>query len=170
LRGGAAGGARADWADSVYSYVQNKAVYSCPSSPAVVPNTAYGNDGGYALNWVYFCNFTSPQPIDGVADPANTIWLTDGTGYYCCGGLNGPASAWYGYLNPCHNSMLNVLFVDGHVKDELIPSAYGVASANGVTPGSFGDDSRNSNLTSATSPGHNGSPANPNVTSVWDMD
>ncbi|HAZ62569.1 MAG TPA: hypothetical protein DCZ72_03015 [Armatimonadetes bacterium] len=158
-------GARADWTDHLYPYVKSGAVYVCPSSPTDKPSPTYGRSGGYALNWVYFANFSAPLPIDSVEQPAETIFLVDtngvSSGYYCAGGQGGPGNNWARFWYPPnrHNEMVNIAWLDGHVSLKR--------------PEVILDDSRNANLTSATivaSGGRNPNPANPALTSYWDMD
>ena len=152
-----AGASRADWTDHVYPYVRNAGVYVCPSAPWLKPTTGYGISGGYALNWVYFANFSTVQPMDSVIHPAETILLTDGDGYYAGGGSGGPANGWATRIRDRHNEQTNMLWVDGHVSSKR--------------KSAFMDDSRNSNLTSGTAAqGHNPNPANASRVSVWDMD
>jgi prepilin-type N-terminal cleavage/methylation domain-containing protein/prepilin-type processing-associated H-X9-DG protein len=151
------GAGRADWTDHVYPYVKNAGVYVCPSDPLLKPTTGYGISGGYAQNWVYFSNFGSPLPMDSINYPAETILLTDGTGYYACGGSGGPAAGWAARVSDRHNEQVNIAWVDGHVSSRRKTQ--------------FMDDSRNSNLTSGTAAqGHNPSPADPSRNSYWDMD
>jgi prepilin-type processing-associated H-X9-DG protein len=141
----------------LYAYVKNPGVYVCPSDAVIRPNAAYGNSGGYALNWVYASNFGSPQPMDTAAYPAETILFTDGDGYYCVGGSGGPAAGWASHVVDRHNETVNIAWLDGHVSSRRKTA--------------FLDDRRNSNLTSGTAAqGHNPNPANPNLTSVWDLD
>ena len=135
--------------------VVNCAALTCGSARAAVPSSAYGGTGGYSYNWVYFGNFTHPQPMINVAFPSETILLVDGNNYYCAGGSGGPATTWAAYVISPHNGQTNLLWVDGHVKS--------------MVPQYFLDDSRNSNRTSGQY-GTNPSPANPSRTSYWDMD
>lgn len=146
-----------EWPDMLHAYVKNAGVYICPSDATVRPTSAYGTSGGYALNWVYASNFGSPHPMDSVTYPAEAILFTDGTGYYCAGGADGPATAWAKYVSDRHNETVNIAWLDGHVSSRRKTA--------------FMDDRRNSNLTSGTAAqGHNPNPANPSLTSLWDMD
>jgi prepilin-type N-terminal cleavage/methylation domain-containing protein/prepilin-type processing-associated H-X9-DG protein len=169
--------ARGDWVDTIYQYVNNSAVYVCPSKPLQLPSNVYGSDGGYGLNWYYTSNFGSPHTLDNVQHPATTVHVAEsyypGTtspprGYYCVGGLNGPETGWYQYLDIPHNGLLNVLFIDGHVKNESLPNnGYGSITTTGVTPGSFGDDSADASW-SFTAAGQN-TKANAAIPTVWNM-
>lgn len=146
-----------EWADMLHAYVKNGGVYVCPSDATVRPTSAYGTSGGYALNWVYASNFGTPQPMDSVTYPAETILFTDGTGYYCVGGSGGPANNWAQYVSDRHNETVNIAWLDGHVSSRKKTAIL--------------DDRRNSNLNSTTAAqGHNPSPANPSLPSYWDMD
>lgn len=152
-----AGAGRADWADHIYPYVKNAGAYVCPSDGNLWPTRGYGSDGGYGLNWVYFANFARVQPMDGINHPTETILLTDSTGYYAVGGRGGPANGWFGRIRVRHNEMVNVAWVDGHVTSRRLEQ--------------IGDDRRNANLnTSTAAQGRNPAPANPQLTSYWDMD
>ncbi len=152
-----AGAGRADWPDHIYPYVKNAGAYVCPGRNDLRPTTGYGISGGYALNWVYFANFAAVRPMDDVNQPADTILLTDGDGYYACGGSGGPANGWATRVKDRHSEMTNIAWCDGHVSARK--------------KSQFMDDRRNSNLTSTTAAqGRNPSPANPNLNSVWDMD
>jgi prepilin-type N-terminal cleavage/methylation domain-containing protein/prepilin-type processing-associated H-X9-DG protein len=152
-----AGATRADWADHVYPYVKNRGAYVCASAAYLVPTSGYGIDGGYGLNWVYFSNFNAVKSTEDVVYPADTILLTDSTGYYAVGGSGGPAAGWAARVAARHNEAVNIAWLDGHVSTKR--------------PTQFMDDSRNANLTSSTAAqGHNPSPADPTRPSFWDMD
>jgi prepilin-type N-terminal cleavage/methylation domain-containing protein/prepilin-type processing-associated H-X9-DG protein len=148
-------GARGDWADHVYPYIKNQELYICPSAPGVKPNPSYGNDGGYAINWRYWSNFANVKFMDGIVTPAETILALDASGYYCAGGIGGPANNWATYVRDRHNQMTNILWVDGHVKP--------------LAKSQFIDDTRNATVPSGWVGGSNPS-ANPAKTSYWDYD
>jgi prepilin-type N-terminal cleavage/methylation domain-containing protein/prepilin-type processing-associated H-X9-DG protein len=151
-----------EWPDMIYPYVKNKDVFACPSDLEVKPTSAYGNSGGYGLNWVYYANFGKVLPMSVIAKPAETILFTDNTrysnatGYYAVGGTGGPAASWAARVSAAHNEMTNISWLDGHVSTKPMSA--------------FMDDSRNGNLTSNNAfNGPNPAPRN-NKESFWDLE
>lgn len=143
-----------DWDDLVYPYVKNAQLYVCPSAPWLVPNTTYGNSGGYAQNWWYTSNFATVYPMDSINSPSETILLNDGDGYYASGGSGGPAAGWASHVIARHSGMVNIAWADGHVSARRLDQII--------------DDSRNAGMGGAG--GHNPNPAQPTRISYWDMD
>lgn len=155
-------GARWEWADQIYPYVKNEGIYVCPSDPWNKPTATNGSDGGYGLNWVYFGNFSNMLNMTDIAAPSETILFTDSArpnsttpGYYAVGGTGGPANGWAQYVSTRHNGVVNIAWLDGHVK--------------AMNPDRFMDDSRNAGQTSSNAWQHL-PPADPNKQSFWDLD
>lgn len=148
-----AGASRADWADLLHPYARTEGVFLCASTPSKRPSSAFGSDGGYALNFWYFAKLEEPQPTSIITLPAETILLLDGDGYYAAGGKDGPARDWFSHVRSRHMDTTNVGWVDGHARAMRVIA--------------FEDDSRNIGFTGT---GNNPSPLNPSRISYWDAD
>lgn len=150
------GGQWTEWGDMLYPYVRSADVFNCPSDAELRPTSGYGIAGGYGLNWVYFANFSQVLPLSSVQKPAETILFTDNRdGYYCVGGKGGPANGWYQRIGVRHTEMVNIAWLDGHVKSMRLEA--------------FEDDSRNANATSGNAY-QNLPPADPAKSSFWDLE
>ncbi len=123
------------WPLMIYSYVKNKGVFDCPSSPDKVSDvypeglTLWGPgttdyDGNYMFNYDGITYGTSSS-MAGIPEPASTYMLFDGGDFVCCWGTN----SWTTLMEELdlnwnsgkegpnrHSNMSNVAFADGHVK------------------------------------------------------
>jgi len=106
------------WIHMIYPYVNNDGIFNCPTGSGHYAGGYYWDyAAAYAYNrWVgkYPTNNERPTPISIVKKPAETPLLAD-CDYY----LMGPDSNYADNdRRPTdrHNDMLNMAYVDGHVK------------------------------------------------------
>lgn len=107
------------WGHSVYPYIKNVGVFSCPSNTFKYPGY-YHPFGGVSANPLAL-GCATPMNESVFEKPADTILFVDsGTG----GAAGDYYLAWWGtaFANnattvaPRHSGMVNVAWVDGHVK------------------------------------------------------
>jgi len=114
-----------DWYNLVVPYVNNKQLFTCPSFSASVVT---GQRFSQPVNYVYSCRVSSWK-LDGFSYPANTGFITEGTGvgWGDASTIQIPLQDWVAMEGGCppelngvpwyyHNGGLNVGFVDGHAK------------------------------------------------------
>ncbi len=111
------------WNDIILPYMKNKQITVCPSSPL----TAAG--WGYGYNWagcsgVPLASIGYPPATGSTSDcilfaDSNDNWMP----YYSGSRNDGwPVKGWYAHPDARHNDMVNVAFVDGHVKSMRLES------------------------------------------------
>jgi len=109
------------WGHSLYPYIKNIGVYSDPSNSYKYPGN-YHPFGGVSANTLALSGGCStPMNLAAFEKPADTIMFVDSGS----GGVGGDYYlAWWGYafannatcVAPRHSGMVQVAFVDGHVK------------------------------------------------------
>jgi prepilin-type N-terminal cleavage/methylation domain-containing protein/prepilin-type processing-associated H-X9-DG protein len=110
------------WGHSLYPYIKNTGVFSCPSNSYKYPGN-YHPYGGVSANPLAVGACGSPMNEATFEKPADTILFVD-SGTKGLGGAGDYYLAWWGtaFANnattvaPRHSETVTVGFVDGHVK------------------------------------------------------
>jgi len=118
------------WRGSIYPYVKNTQLYTCPSASDIGPfdpakEATQWQWCGYAMPYIHgWSSKTISRPYRGcpmaeIEYPAECIMLCEGTGYpfYApSSAAYSPAHGWYHIHANRHNEGANYAFADGHVK------------------------------------------------------
>lgn len=103
-----------NWAQAIFPYVKNLAVYQCRSSRGWTPNSNISQPG---LSFVYN-GFASARSDASVPDPAGYILLWDYRYTTSYAVANPVPTGWSWYAGwASHPEQYNILFFDGHVKN-----------------------------------------------------
>jgi prepilin-type processing-associated H-X9-DG protein len=115
------------WTRIVEPYMKNTQLYLCPSHLSPTSTTAQGTyqyPRSYGVNYHYHVIPSSTVNVVSLARveyPSQTISLTDSNSGHP--GMNeGNASD---RMDPRHNEIANVLFMDGHAKAQTVQSTIG---------------------------------------------
>ncbi len=108
------------WWEGLMPYMKNEQILACPSE-----STRRVRSGGqydsrynidYTINWL-----CQGRPMPDITEPAQTLFVVEGSNNYCrwfcgptCAAAYGAGN--YGWSTARHNGMSNYLFLDGHVK------------------------------------------------------
>ena len=138
------------WMDFIYPYVKSNDIFDCPDNAAnsgvgqySYPWSPGSNLGSYSINNMFWghspdndlCHETSVSTMPKIVVPATTVWVTE-SGYDNFATVNygyGPATettiqgfpalspdVGQGLIIARHSNMVNVLWLDGHVKASTI--------------------------------------------------
>ena len=94
-------------------YIKNSQIWTCPShSGQFNPNDAdhYDQAGGYGIAYPGIAETGRGAALGAIEFPSDTVWFGDCRDNWLDSGSYG------GHIDPRHNGMANVSFVDGHAK------------------------------------------------------
>ncbi len=123
---------RLTWADSIYSYVKNLQLYTCPNHPKdpagfaennyIAPVSFDNAQSGQTTDFKYICNLAK------INEPADRILLSE----WAVGTYAGDIGPWYtsiyqddfNRLSSAQSGQLNYVFCDGHAKSRKLKSTF----------------------------------------------